>query len=88
MRLVENSISLGSFHAIILLSFSKREFSDNLTHAEAITLIKSGGKELTLSLQRGNGQVPEIPKAPDTPGSGSGSHGSRKDWNFLTYYDS
>ena len=40
-------------------------------------LIKSGGKELTLSLQRGNGQVPEIPKAPDTPGSGSGSHGSR-----------
>ena len=37
-------------------------YLDKLTHQEAIKLIKSGGDQLVLALQRGTGHVPEIPK--------------------------
>jgi len=47
--------------------------TDGLTHQEAIKLIKSGGDRLILTLQRGNGNVPDIPKQENLSNSSSNS---------------
>lgn len=61
-RVKESLISIANFQVGDQIIEINGESTQNMTHARAIELIKSGGRRVRLLLKRGTGQVPEYGK--------------------------
>lgn len=60
----ESLVSIATFQVGDQIIEINGESTQNMTHARAIELIKSGGRRVRLLLKRGTGQVPEYGETP------------------------